>query len=367
MKEALLKMAAELLRLYAARHAHPGFAFTPPDRYFRQFEADFEFDETPDQAKAIEDVLADMQKPEPMDRLVCGDVGYGKTEVAMRAAFKAALDRKQVAVLVPDHGARAAALPHLPEALRRLPGDHRGGLVDAQGGRGARGARSAPARARSTSSSAPTSCSAAEVGFKDLGLLVVDEEQRFGVKHKERIKQLRTQVDVLTLTATPIPRTLHMSMSGLRDMSIIATPPQDRRAIRTFVTKFDAPTIREAILREIQRGGQVFFVHNRVQSIHSMERFLRELVPEATIGVAHGQMREGPAREGDGRLRRPEVPGPAVHDHHRERPRHRLGEHDDRQPRGHLRPVAAVPAPRARGPEQGARVRLSAGAARRRR
>jgi transcription-repair coupling factor (superfamily II helicase) len=133
----------------------------------------------------------------------------------------------------------------------------------------------------------------AEVGFKDLGLLVVDEEQRFGVKHKERIKQLRTQVDVLTLTATPIPRTLHMSMSGLRDMSIIATPPQDRRAIRTFVTKFDGPTIREAILREIQRGGQVFFVHNRVQSIHSMERFLRELVPEATIGVAHGQMREG--------------------------------------------------------------------------
>jgi len=291
-KEALLKMAAELLRLYAARHAHPGFGFTAPDRYFRQFEADFEFDETPDQAKAIEDVLADMQKREPMDRLVCGDVGYGKTEVAMRAAFKATLDRKQVAVLVPT---TVLAQQHF-HTFRKRFADYPVTIEVVSSMRKSTEVREALKRAREGKVDiliGTHKLLGSEVSFKDLGLLVVDEEQRFGVKHKERIKQLKTQVDVLTLTATPIPRTLHMSMSGLRDMSIIATPPQDRRAIRTFVTKFDPPTIREAILREIQRGGQVFFVHNRVQSIHSMERLLRELVPEATIGVAHGQMREG--------------------------------------------------------------------------
>jgi transcription-repair coupling factor (superfamily II helicase) len=291
-KETLLKMAAELLRLYAARHAHPGFGFTPPDRYFRQFEADFEFDETPDQARAIEEVLADMQKPEPMDRLVCGDVGYGKTEVAMRAAFKATLDRKQVAILVPT---TVLAQQHF-HTFRKRFADYPVSIEVVSSMRKAAEVREVLHRAREGKVDiliGTHKLLGAEVGFKELGLLVVDEEQRFGVKHKERIKQLRTQVDVLTMTATPIPRTLHMSMSGLRDMSIIATPPQDRRAIRTFVTRFDPPTIREAILREIQRGGQVFFVHNRVQSIHSMERFLRELVPEATIGIAHGQMREG--------------------------------------------------------------------------
>ncbi|MGZ3446749.1 MAG: transcription-repair coupling factor, partial [Myxococcaceae bacterium] len=291
-KETLLKMAAELLRLYAARHAHPGFSFTEPDRYFRQFEADFEFDETPDQARAIEEVLVDMQKPEPMDRLVCGDVGYGKTEVAMRAAFKATLDRKQVAVLVPT---TVLAQQHF-HTFRKRFADYPVTIEVVSSMRKAPEVREVLKRARDGKVDiliGTHKLLGTEVGFKDLGLLVVDEEQRFGVKHKERIKQLRTQVDVLTLTATPIPRTLHMSMSGLRDMSIIATPPQDRRAIRTFVTKFDPPTIREAIVRELQRGGQVFFVHNRVQSIHSMERFLRELVPEATIGVAHGQMGEG--------------------------------------------------------------------------
>ena len=291
-KEVLLKMAAELLQLYAARKAHPGHPFSPPDRYFRQFEADFEFEETADQAKAIEDVLGDMQKPEPMDRLVCGDVGYGKTEVAMRAAFKATLDHRQVAVLVPT---TVLAQQHLHTFRRRFK-DYPVTIEVVSGMRKAQETRDVLKRVREGKVDVLIGTHkllGTEVTFKDLGLLVVDEEQRFGVKHKERIKQLRTQVDVLTLTATPIPRTLNMAMSGLRDLSIIATPPEDRRAIRTFVTKFDEPTIREALLREVQRGGQVFFVHNRVQSIASMERFIHTLVPEVTVGVAHGQMREG--------------------------------------------------------------------------
>ena len=291
-KEVLLKMAAELLQLYAARKAHPGHPFSPPDRYYRQFEADFEFEETPDQAKAIDDVLTDMQKSEPMDRLVCGDVGYGKTEVAMRAAFKATLDHRQVAVLVPT---TVLAQQHFHTFRRRFK-DYPVTIEVVSGMRKAQESREVLKRTREGKVDiliGTHKLLGTEVAFKDLGLLVVDEEQRFGVKHKERIKQLRTQVDVLTLTATPIPRTLNMAMSGLRDLSIIATPPEDRRAIRTFVTKFDEPTIREALLREVQRGGQVFFVHNRVQSIASMERFIHELVPEVTVGVAHGQMREG--------------------------------------------------------------------------
>jgi transcription-repair coupling factor (superfamily II helicase) len=291
-KENLLQMAAELLQIYAARKAHPGTAFAPPDNYFRQFEADFEFEETPDQAKAIQEVLSDMLKSEPMDRLVCGDVGYGKTEIAMRAAFKAAQDKKQVAMLVPTtvlaqqhfqtFSKRFADYPVVVDVVSRMrkPADVRDVLRRAQEG-------------KVDILIGTHKLLGNEVGFKNLGLLIVDEEQRFGVKQKEQIKKLKLQVDVLTLSATPIPRTLNMSMSGLRDMSIVATPPQDRRAIRTFVVKFDAAQIREAILREIHRGGQVFFVHNRVQSIRSMERFLRELVPEVTMGVAHGQMGEG--------------------------------------------------------------------------
>ncbi len=291
-KENLLKMAAELLQLYAARQAHPGHAYSAPDRYFRQFEADFEYEETPDQAKAIDDVLADMQKPEPMDRLVCGDVGYGKTEVAMRAAFKAVLDHKQVAVLVPT---TVLAQQHFVTFQKRFK-DYPVTVEVVSRMRKSADVREVLRRAREGKVDVLIGTHkllGSEVGFKDLGLLIVDEEQRFGVKHKEKLKKLRSQIDVLTLTATPIPRTLHMSMSGIRDMSIIATPPQDRRSIRTFVVKLDRQVIREAILREVQRGGQVFFVHNRVHSIHSMERFLKALVPEVTIGVAHGQMAEG--------------------------------------------------------------------------
>jgi transcription-repair coupling factor (superfamily II helicase) len=291
-KEQLLKMAADLLRIAAARKAHPGHAFSPPDRYFAQFEADFEFEETPDQAKAIEDVLEDMQKPVPMDRLVCGDVGYGKTEVAMRAAFKATLDRKQVAVLVPT---TVLAQQHYLSFKKRFK-DYPVNVEVISGMKKPAEVREILKRAKEGKVDiliGTHKLLAGDVAFKDIGLLIVDEEQRFGVKQKEQLKKWRTQIDVLTLTATPIPRTLHMSMSGVRDMSIIATPPQDRRAIRTFVLKFDPQVIKEAIEREVARGGQVFFVHNRVQSLPSMEKLLRETLPNVTIGVAHGQMGEG--------------------------------------------------------------------------
>jgi transcription-repair coupling factor (superfamily II helicase) len=311
-KEQLLKMAAELLTVYAARAAHPGFTFPEPEESFREFEAEFPWEETPDQEKAIQDVLRDMTKRgraqgeagqpagarkgeaalAPMDRLVCGDVGYGKTEVAMRAAMLAILARKQVAVLVPTtvlatqhertfrerfkgYPVRIEAISRMKasDEVKRILKDTAQGKVDVLLG--------------------THRILASDVSFKDLGLVVVDEEQRFGVAHKERLKKLRQLVDVLTLTATPIPRTLHMSLAGVRDLSIIATPPEDRRAIRTFVMKFDPGAVKEAIENELKRGGQVFYVHNRVRSIAAMEKFLTELVPQARIGVAHGQMGEG--------------------------------------------------------------------------
>jgi transcription-repair coupling factor (superfamily II helicase) len=302
-KEQLLKMAAELLDIYAARAAHPGHAFPEPDEVFREFEAEFPWEETPDQAKAIEDVLRDMRKDRtgpaaaaPMDRLVCGDVGYGKTEVAMRAAMLAVLAKRQVAVLVPttllaaqherSFRERFKGYPVRIEAVSRMKSaeEVRAALKEAAAG-------------KVDVVIGTHRLLAADVSFKDLGLVVVDEEQRFGVAHKERLKKLRKLVDVLTLTATPIPRTLHMSLAGVRDLSIIATPPEDRRAIRTFVMKFDPGAVREAIENELARGGQVFFVHNRVRSIRAIEKFLSELVPKARIGVAHGQMGEGKLEE----------------------------------------------------------------------
>ncbi len=291
-REQLLQMAAELLRLYAERKAHPGHAFSPPDRYYRQFEADFEFEPTVDQQRAIEDVLGDMTRASPMDRLVCGDVGYGKTEVAMRAAFKSVLDRKQVVVLVPttllahqhfnSFKRRYDGYPvsvEVVSSLRRQP-EVREILKRAQEG-------------RLDVLVGTHKLLTGDVGFRDLGLVIIDEEQKFGVKQKEFLRRLKSNVDTLTLTATPIPRTLNMAMSGMRDMSLITTPPADRRAIRTFVNRFDPQLIRDAITRELQRGGQVFFVHNRVASLQSMEKLLRELVPHATIASAHGQMAEG--------------------------------------------------------------------------
>ena len=284
-------MAKELLAIYAAREVMEGKASNAPDPYFREFEAAFPFEETPDQQQAIDDVLADLQRTKPMDRLICGDVGYGKTEVALRAAFLTVLDARQVAVLVPTtvlaqqhfntFRQRFQGYPVRVEMLSRFltPAESKGvvkgvasGEVDVVIG--------------------THRLLQKDITFRNLGLLVVDEEHRFGVTHKERIKQMRTLVDVLTLTATPIPRTLQMSMLGIRDLSVIETPPIDRLAIRTYVTRYDEGIIREAILRERARHGQVFFVHNRVETIEMRARRLRELVPEASFAVAHGQMHE---------------------------------------------------------------------------
>ena len=290
-KKAVEEMAKELLELYASRKVIEGFSFSKGERLFSEFEASFEYEETPDQARAIEEVLSDMEETRAMDRLVCGDVGYGKTEVAMRAAFKAVLDNKQVAVLVPTtvlaqqhyitFQNRFAAYPVTVEVLSRF--------------------RSHKEQKEILKKIASREVDIIigthrllqkDIAFKDLGIIVIDEEHRFGVSHKERLKQMRKHVDVLTLTATPIPRTLHMSISGIRDLSIINTPPEDRLAIKTIVAMFDDDLIRDAIMRELVRGGQIFFVHNRVQSIGAMADYLRRLVPEARIGVAHGQMKE---------------------------------------------------------------------------
>jgi transcription-repair coupling factor (superfamily II helicase) len=290
-KKAMRDMAEELLKLYAQRRSITGHAFAPDTHWQEEFESAFPYELTPDQATAIADIKRDMEAPEPMDRLLCGDVGYGKTEVAMRAAFKAVMEGKQVAVLAPttvlafqhtktlrerfagfpiavDMVSRFRTKQEIADVLEGL----RTGKVDVIVG--------------------THRLLSKDVHFRDLGLLVVDEEQRFGVAHKERIKHLRKKVDVLTMTATPIPRTLNMSLVGIRDMSIIETPPKDRLSIQTNVVKFDAPVIERAIRNELARGGQVYFVHNRVESIFSIGSLLQRLVPEARIVVGHGQMDE---------------------------------------------------------------------------
>jgi transcription-repair coupling factor (superfamily II helicase) len=290
-KKSLRELAEELIQLYATRSVVKGHGFPPSDQFLKEFEASFEYEETPDQMQAIEDMQKDLTEEKPMDRLVCGDVGFGKTEVALRGAFRVMMEGKQVAVLVPTtvlaqqhfqtFSRRFAPYPFRVEMLSRFRSrpeqkqvlaDMAGGKVDLVVG--------------------THRLLQKDVAFKDLGLLVVDEEHRFGVGHKEKIKRLRTNVDVLTLTATPIPRTLQMSLGGIRDLSVIETPPAERQAIRTYVTEFDEEVIRDAIRRELRRGGQVFFVHNRVQSIGAMEMFLRRLVPEVRLAVAHGQMVE---------------------------------------------------------------------------
>jgi len=291
-REAVEEMAAELLEIYAARQVQKGYAFSPPDDLYREFEAAFAWDETPDQLSAIDDVLQDMMSERPMDRLVCGDVGYGKTEVAIRGAFKAVMDGRQVAVLVPTTILAQQHLESFRERFRdypvtvemlsrfRTPKEQKLILADVAAG-------------KVDVIIGTHRLLQKDVQFRELGLLIVDEEQRFGVAHKERLKKFRATVDLMTLTATPIPRTLYMSMMGIRDLSIIDTPPVDRLAIKTYVARFNEELIREAVLRELRRGGQVFFVHNRVQSIGAMAEHLGRIVPEAKIAVAHGQMGEG--------------------------------------------------------------------------
>ncbi|MBI2710873.1 MAG: transcription-repair coupling factor [Actinobacteria bacterium] len=285
-------VAQELVVLYQTRRATPGHAFPEDTPWQHELEVAFPYRETPDQLKAIDDVKADMESSVPMDRLVCGDVGFGKTEVAIRAAFKAMQDGKQVAVLVPTtllaqqhyatFGDRFAGYPVRVEVLSRF-------LTVQQAKRVLEGVRIGDVDLVIGTHRLLS----ADVQFKDLGLLVVDEEQRFGVSHKEQIKALQTEVDVLTLTATPIPRTLEMSLTGIRDLTILNTPPVDRQPILTYVGEYDERAVAEAVRRELLREGQVFFVHNRVRDIEDTARALRELVPEARVAVAHGQMDEG--------------------------------------------------------------------------
>ncbi len=288
---AAAEVARELLELYAARELVEGHTFSQDTAWQQELEASFPYVETEDQLRAIQEVKSDMERPRPMDRLICGDVGYGKTEVALRAAFKAAQDGKQVAILVPTtvlaqqhlgtFQSRLTPFPVNVEMLSRFRSQKeqrdilkrlREGQVDIVIG--------------------THRLLQKDVQFKDLGLLVIDEEQRFGVTHKEQLKKMRTEVDVLTLTATPIPRTLYMSLTGVRDISTIDTPPEERLPVATYVGQYDDHLVRSAILRELDRGGQVYFVHNRVQGIEQVRRRLAQIVPEATVAIGHGQMEE---------------------------------------------------------------------------
>jgi transcription-repair coupling factor (superfamily II helicase) len=289
-------MAKELLAVHAARELQPGFAYPPRDRALEEFEAAFPYEETPDQLAAIEDVLADLARPRPMDRLVCGDVGYGKTEVAARAAHQVVMAGKQVALLVPT---TVLCQQHTETFRRRFEGlaVTIESLSRFQTPKQARAVRAGLASGKIDLVVGTHALLQKDMAFKDLGLLVVDEEHRFGVAHKERIKKLKETVAVLTLTATPIPRTLQMAFAGLRDLSVIQTPPPDRIAVRTQVCRFDESLIREAILREVRRGGQVYFVHNRVRTIGSIAELLQRIVPEVRVLVAHGQMKESELEE----------------------------------------------------------------------
>ncbi|MBN1352051.1 transcription-repair coupling factor [candidate division KSB1 bacterium] len=290
-KRRIKDIARELIALYAARRASKGFAFSPDSHWLKELEASFVYDETPDQERAITEVKRDMESDQPMDRLVCGDVGFGKTEVAIRAAFKAINDNRQAAMLVPttilaqQHYAtfneRLASFPVKVEMLSRFRTKQEQAIIIKRLSEGKIDIIIGTHRILSN-----------DIKFKNLGLLIVDEEQRFGVRHKEQIKHLKKNIDVLTLTATPIPRTLHMSLIGARDMSNIDTAPRNRLPVFTEVLEFDKEFIKEAILREVERGGQVFFVHNRVQTIDAVADMIRRLVPEVKVATGHGQMYE---------------------------------------------------------------------------
>jgi len=290
-RRAVQEVALELLELYAKRQVAEGFSFSPDSDWQRELEASFPYIETPDQLQAIAQVKKDMESPRPMDRLLCGDVGYGKTEVALRAAFKAVADGKQVAVLVPTtvlaqqhydtFRERLATFPVNVEMLSRFRSQKEQSDIIKR-----------LAKKQVDIVIGTHRLISGDVGFNDLGLVIIDEEQRFGVSHKEHLKRLRNSVDVLTLTATPIPRTLYMALTGVRDISNINSPPEERLPIITHIGIYDPKLVREAVIRELDRGGQVFFVHNRVQSIPAVYNHLQNLVPEATIGIAHGQMDE---------------------------------------------------------------------------
>lgn len=290
-RKSINEIAEDLVKLYAARAALKGYKYSKDTEWQRQFEDEFPYEETPDQLTSLEEIKHDMESDKPMDRLLCGDVGYGKTEVAIRAAFKAVMDGKQVAFLVPTTILAEQHYKNLVKRFSDFPVK-----IDMV------------SRFRTTKQQKATLQALKEgnvdiligthrlvskdIVFKDLGLLIVDEEQRFGVAQKEKIKSIKKNVDVLTLSATPIPRTLHMSLTGVRDISVIETPPEERFPIQTYVLEQNDQLIRDAILREVAREGQVYFVYNRVESIQGMANYISELVPECKVGVIHGQMTE---------------------------------------------------------------------------
>ena len=290
-RKAIEKIASELVEMYAFRRVAKGYSYGPPGEMYREFEATFGFEETPDQSKAIDDVFTDMAAPEPMDRLVCGDVGFGKTEVALRAAFRAVHDGRQVALLCPT---TVLAEQHYQTFLRRMEGfPVRIGMLS----------RFVPAKHQKVVIQAAARGEidiligthrllSGDVDLPKLGLLILDEEQRFGVKHKEKLKLLRKNIDVLTLTATPIPRTLQLSLSGLRGLSVIETPPEDRKPVETALVERDDQLLANVLTRELSRGGQVFWVYNRVEGLEKVAEYVRKLAPGARIGMAHGQMSE---------------------------------------------------------------------------
>ena len=290
-RKAVREIAAQLVQLYAARQSAPGHAFAPDTPWQRELEDAFPFTETPDQLSAIDEVKADMERPVPMDRVVSGDVGFGKTEIAVRAAFKAVQDGKQVAVLVPTTLLATQHLQTFSDRMRAFPVNVKGlsRFTD-----NAEAKQTIEGLADGTVDVVVGTHRLLQTGvrWKDLGLVIVDEEQRFGVEHKEHITAMRTHVDVLTLSATPIPRTLEMSLAGIREMSTITTPPEDRHPTLTYVGAYDDKQVAAAIRRELLRDGQVFYVHNRVSTIERAARHVRELVPEARVAVAHGQMNE---------------------------------------------------------------------------
>ncbi len=356
--ESLAKIADQLVALYAERELSRGFAFGEDTTWQSEMEEAFPYEPTPDQQKAFDATKGDMERARPMDRLICGDVGYGKTEVAMRAAFKAIADKKQVAVLVPTtlladqhyrtFGARFGAFPVRVEELsrfvpkadqKRIVRDLAEGRVDVVIG--------------------THRLLQKDIAFADLGLIIIDEEQRFGVMHKERLKEYRASVDVLTLSATPIPRTLHMSLMGVRDLSLIQTAPKNRMSIKTLVVPASDAVVQRAIAAELDRGGQVYYLHNRVESIYAVRNALEQLVPHARIGVGHGQMRESRAGAVDAAIHRRRARRPRRDDDHRKRDRHPQRQHDDRQRRRSLRARAALPVARPRWTLQPPGVLLS--------
>ena len=326
-QKAVTDLAAEMIELQAARDARPGIAFPSDTEWQREFDAAFPYQETPDQLTSIDDIKRDMQATRPMDRLLCGDVGFGKTELAIRAAFKAIDAGYQVAVLVPTtvlaeqhrrtFTARMAEFPFQIDAISRFcTAKEQREIIE----RAAAGKLDILIGTHRMASP--------DVKFANLGLLIIDEEQRFGVEVKERLKALRATVDVLTMTATPIPRTLHMSLLGVRAISNLETPPADRLAVETRVTRFSDELIRHAIMRELNRGGQIYFVHNRINDIHAVAARLAAIVPEARIDIGHGQMAEHQLEDVMLRVRARRDGYSAVDDDRGERARYSECEHD---------------------------------------